>query len=106
MLSEALRLLRVFHDLKQNELAERLEISRSYISELEKGSRTPSLEVIDKYSKEFGIPVSSILFFSENISQANKGAWSAESAKRAIANKVVGFLQFIESRTEPDVATD
>lgn len=29
MLGEALRLIRVFHDLKQSELAERLEISQS-----------------------------------------------------------------------------
>ena len=106
MLSEALRLLRIFHDLKQNELAERLELSKSYISELEKGNRTPSLEVVDKYSREFNIPVSSILFFSENISQATNGSWSAQNAKRAIANKVIGFLQFIENRTESGATAD
>ena len=106
MLSEALRLLRVFHDLKRYELARRLELSPSYISELEKGNRTPSLDVIEKYAKEFNIPVSSILFFSENISQANNGSWSARNAKKAIANKVIGFLQSIESRTESHATTD
>lgn len=100
MLSEALRLLRVFHDLKQNELAERLELSKSYISELEKGNRKPSLDVIEKYASEFNIPVSSILFFAESLVEANQGTWSSENAKRAIAQKVIGFLQFIEKQTE------
>jgi len=106
MLSEALRLLRVFHDLKQNELASRLDLSKSYISELEKGSRTPSLDVIEKYSKEFNIPTSSIMFFSENLDRASNGSWSAENAKRAIANKVIGFLQFVENKTEAESAAD
>lgn len=106
MLSEALRLLRVFHDLKQNELAERLELSKSYISEIEKGNRTPSLEVVEKYANEFNIPVSSIMFFSENIPQANTGNWSAENAKKAIAGKILGFLKFIENKTEANVSTD
>lgn len=106
MLSEALRLLRVFHDLKQNELASRLELSKSYISELEKGNRTPSLDVIEKYSKEFNIPTSSILFFSENLDQASHGDWSTGNTKRAIANKVIGFLQLIESRTEREIVSE
>ena len=102
MLSEALRLLRVFHDLKQNELAEKLQLSKSYISEIEKGNRKPSLDVIEKYSNEFGIPVSSIMFFSENIEEANKGKWSAASAKRGIAKKVISLLQLIEENTGAD----
>ncbi len=106
MLSEALRLLRVFHDLKQNQLAERLCLSKSYISEIEKGNRTPSLDVIKKYSDEFGIPISSILFFSEKLEQPNKGAWSSENTKRAISKKVIGFLQFVENRTEANGAAE
>lgn len=106
MLPEALRLLRVYHDLKRNELAERLGLSPSYISELEKGNRTPSLDVIEKYAREFSVPASSILFFSENISQATGGAWSAQNTKKAIAGKVIRFLQAIENRTESHVTAD
>ncbi len=106
MISEALRLLRVFHDLKQNELAARLDLSKSYISELEKGHRTPSLDVIGKYSKEFNIPTSSIMFFSENLDKAGSGSWSAGNAKRAISKKVIGFLQLVENKTEAESAAD
>ena len=53
MLSEALRLIRVFHDMKQTELADRLSISNSYLSEIEGGKKQPKIELIQRYSSEF-----------------------------------------------------
>jgi len=101
MLSEALRLLRVFHDLKQKELADKLEMSKSYISEIESGNRTPSLDVVERYSALFKIPVSSILFFSEQIETIQqKGA--IPKVRQAIASKIINFLQLVEDRTEVD----
>lgn len=105
MISEALRLLRVFHDMKQKELAKKLSISPSHVSEIEKGNRTPSLEVIQKYATVFHIPVSSIMFFSENINKAQKAGGSDGKAKTVIASKVIGFLKLIESKAELDGAT-
>ena len=95
MLSEALRLIRVFHDMKQQELAERLGLSKSYVSELESGKKVPSMEVIQKYSETFGIPASSILFFSESLEDPSK----SKRTKSAIASKVLQFLQLVEGRT-------
>lgn len=98
MLSEALRLIRVFHDLKQTELANRLSISKSHISEIEAGKKTPSIELIDKYSVEFGIPKSSILFFAENIGGDERARKDGE-LKSAIAEKILAFLKMVEVRT-------
>lgn len=95
MLSEALRLIRVYHDLKQQDLAEKLEISKSYLSEIESGKKTPSIELINKYASQFGIPASSILFFSENLEDPSK----VSRVKGVIAGKVLQFLQFVEART-------
>ena len=103
MLSEALRLLRVFHDMKQAELAEALDISKSYVSEIENGNRVPSYDVIQKYAEEFKVPVSSIIFFAEQIDGAKQKAAVGNRAKRAIASKIINLLQLIEDRTEPDV---
>lgn len=100
MLNEALRLIRVYHDLKQQELAQRLNISKSHLSEIESGKKTPSIELIHRYSEEFGIPASSILFFSENLNEPSR----ATNAKSAIANKIVQFLQIIENRTTSEKA--
>ncbi|MDE0110880.1 MAG: helix-turn-helix transcriptional regulator [Albidovulum sp.] len=95
MLAEALRLIRVFHDLKQQELADLLKMSRSYVSELESGKKVPTMKVVQKYSDIFGIPPSSILFFAENLENPSK----ATCARPVIAGKVLRFLQFIEAKT-------
>jgi transcriptional regulator with XRE-family HTH domain len=99
MLSEALRLVRVFHDMKQNELATRLGISKSYLSEIEAGKKQPTIEIINRYSSEFHIPSSSILFFSESLESPSGSANAADRARGVIARKVVNFLQVVEDRT-------
>jgi transcriptional regulator with XRE-family HTH domain len=104
MLSEALRLLRVFHDMKQKDLAEKLGVSKSYISEIENDNRTPSLDVIRKYSEIFRVPVSSIMFFSEHIQDAQRGSLPSDRARSAIASKIIGFLRMIEDKNEIDAA--
>lgn len=96
MINEALRLIRVFHDLKQFELAERLKVSKSHISEIESGTKTPSLELMGKYSTEFRIPVSAIMFFAEELPTAKRG----ERARTKIATKVLDLLGFIERKAD------
>jgi len=93
-INEALRLIRVFHDLKQVELAERLGISKSHVSEIEKGKKTPSMDLINKYSQEFKLPPSSIMFFAEELQHAKQG----ERARSRIAGKVIDILSFIERK--------
>ncbi len=95
MLGEALRLIRVYHDLKQKEAAERLGVSASYLSEIEKGTKTPTLDVIDKYSKTFDIPASSILFFAENMENGG-----SKRARSFVAGKVLALLKFLEARAD------
>lgn len=95
MLGEALRLIRVYHDLKQKQVAERLDISTSYLSEIEKGHKTPSLELIQRYSAIFGLPVSSIMFFAESV----EGAGAYDLARSFVAGKMVGLMQFLEARS-------
>ena len=91
--------MRVFHDLKQVELAEKLGVSKSYVSEIEKGNRTPSLDVLQSYASAFDVPLSSILFFSEKLGSNDAASSPADKAQHAIATKVIRFLQIIEDRT-------
>lgn len=100
MLGEALRLIRVFNDLKQNEMADRISVSKSYLSEIEKGQKTPTLEVLQKYSNEFSLPVSSIMFFAEEIPKAKVG----ERVRVKIAKNIMGMLQFIERKSTDEEA--
>lgn len=91
MVNESLRLFRVFHDFKLIEMANELGISPSYLSEIEKGKKDPTLKLLDKYAEVFNIPTSSILSFSEKLGQNQKGI------KAKIAKSIVNFLENIEN---------
>lgn len=98
-LAEALRLIRVFHDLKQYELSDRLGVSNSYISEIETGRKEPSIGIISKYAEEFKIPLSSILFFSEQLNDGAIVTNETADMRDLISHKIIRFLQIIEDRT-------
>jgi len=66
---EVLRLLRISNDLSIKELSSRTGISASYIAEIENGVKdSPSIDIIDKYSKALNVSKSSIMFFEEDLS--------------------------------------
>lgn len=93
MQHEALRLVRVFHDMNQTALADKLKISKSYISEIESGKKQVTLELLQKYADAFGMPLSSLLFFSEKV-----GDHPREKVRTAIAGKVVKMLDWIAAK--------
>jgi transcriptional regulator with XRE-family HTH domain len=100
MLNQALRLIRVFHDVSQKDMATRLQIAPSYLSEIEAGKKEPTLQLLRGYSKEFKIPMSSILFFSEHMQDGS----AAPRLKTAVSGKVLALLQFIAERAGRDAA--
>lgn len=102
MLSEALRLVRAYHDISQSELSSQLGISNSYLSELESGKKQPTLDVLGRYSEYFGIPVSSLLFFSENLHQPG----ITSSLRVGAAKKVLALLQWVEAKSVSKSAAD
>lgn len=60
-----LRLFRIARDMSVKELAEKMEVSSSYICDIERGIRNPSLETYKKFSKAFRVPLSTLMFFDE-----------------------------------------
>ena len=100
MLGEALRLIRVFHDMKQVELAERLGVSKSHVSEIENGNKSPSLDLIERYSEAFKIPVSSIMIFAEELPHAKTG----DKVRSKIAGTVIDILRFVERKADAEDA--
>lgn len=66
-MGEALRLLRIFNGYKSAELADMLDISQSYVSELENNKKQPTMEVLDKYAKVFGMKKSTLFLFAESL---------------------------------------
>lgn len=95
MINKALRLLRVYHDLSQSDVAARVGLSKSYVSELEAGNKKVTLEVLEKYSQAFSIPVSSLMIFAE---RSEDGSFR-EGARTYVADKVLKMLDWIDTIT-------
>jgi transcriptional regulator with XRE-family HTH domain len=94
MLGEALRLIRAFHDLSQTEGADKLGISKSYLSEIESGRKEPTLQLVKRYSDVYELPTSSIMFFSENLDRGS----SYDEARGFVAGKIIALLRFLDER--------
>jgi DNA-binding XRE family transcriptional regulator len=87
-LNKALKCLRVYHDLTQVELATKLRISKSHLSEIETGKKLPTIHLLVRYAEVFGVPVSSILFFAENFS-------NSASVNVSLSPKIEALLKFL-----------
>lgn len=98
MINKALKVIRQYHKFKQVELSEELGISKSYLSEIESGKKPVSLDILQKYSVIFDIPVSSLLFFSENIDN-DKGI--PEKFRAVFANKIVQIMEWVVEKNAP-----
>lgn len=98
MLGEALRLVRVFHDLNKSEAATRVGLSKSYVTELERGDKNVSLEVLNKYAKAFNMPVSSLMLFAERAGEKE----ITDDLRLLVAEKTLKMLQWIETITDDD----
>lgn len=67
MIHQALKLLRTSHSLSQVELAQKLNLSKSHVSEIESGKKQPTWALLQKYSLVFSVPVSSICYLAESL---------------------------------------
>ena len=95
MLNEALRLVRVFHDLNKTQTANRVGLSKSCITELERGDKKVSMEVLEKYAEAFSIPLSSLMFFAEQAADPS----TAEKTRTFVAGKTLKMLDWISTVT-------
>lgn len=95
MIHKALKLIRQYHRYSQKDLAQRLGISKSYLSEIESGKKTISVDLLGKYSDEFSLPVSSLVFFSEKVSGDKR---ITENFRAAVAEKAVRIMEWVVER--------
>lgn len=98
-MGRALKLVRIFHRQKQFVLAKRLGISNSYLSEIESGSKPVSLELLNKYSELFKIPVSTLMIFGERLDDGG----AANNLRIKAANKILRMLEWIAESKEAEL---
>ncbi len=101
MINKALKLIRQFHKLTQADLATRFEMSKSYLSEIESGKKTVSLDLLNKYSTQFDIPVSSLIFFSETL---NSKKQVSGTIKKTMSTKLLELMEWFIKRSNDNEA--
>ena len=72
MLGETLKTLRIFYGYRSVEMANKLEISQSFLSEVENNKKNPTIDLLNKYSKVLKIKVSTIILLSESMKDEKK----------------------------------
>lgn len=60
-LGQNVRRLRLEQGWSQEDYADRADIHRTYVSDIERGRRNPTATVIEKLAKPFGIPPGRLL---------------------------------------------
>ena len=101
MLNDALKTIRIFHDMKQVDLAQKLNISKSYLSEIESGRKSVTMGLLQKYAEVFSVPASSLLVFSENIDAAK----TSDKLRLKCANKIIKVMEWVNAREEANNET-
>ena len=91
-LGKILKYIRVFNRERQLETAKKINICRSYLSKIEAGRKTPSIEVLQRYSDCYDVSLSAILLFTEQYE--NKGDLK-NKAKAFVTKKTLGLLEWI-----------
>lgn len=97
MFDRALKTIRQYHRLSQSALAEQINISRSYLNELERGKKDPSLEILSKYAARFDIPLSSLMLFAERTQDK-----TYDRARVFLADKALKMLEWLAEGTDDD----
>lgn len=93
MISDALRLLRVYNKTSQSQLAKALGISKSYLSEIESGRKKVTIDLLSRYSSYFHVPLSALFFFAEELDRSR----TVDRAQGAIALGALRLLNKIAS---------
>lgn len=100
MVNDALRLVRLYWGLSQVELARELELSQSMISEIERGTKSVTMDVLERYSSRLGIRMSQLLFFAEEIENHPPPT----RGKLIVANKTLQLLETLAPKDDSDAA--
>lgn len=85
-LGNVLKLIRIAQEMSTKDLADKMDVSSTYISEVEANNKRPSLEMLSKYSEALGISRSTILYFDE---EGEKIGYNYQQLLYTILKKII-----------------
>ena len=76
MYGQTLKQLRTVFGYSAKDMSKELDLSASYLSEIENGKKMPSLQILESYARVFNMKLSTIVLLTEEqdkLSQEGKG---------------------------------
>ena len=98
-MSKTLKLLRIFFGYKSVEMAKKLNISQSFLSEVENNKKNATLELLNQYSKVLNIKVSTIVLLAESLENDKS---SKKDIKHNLAGIGIKVLKILKENGELD----
>jgi transcriptional regulator with XRE-family HTH domain len=78
---------------RQNEVAQSIGISQTYLSQVEGGKKVPHQEVVEKLCKEYKVPIAIVVWQGLETKDVDKSKKKAfEMIKPIVDDLVAGFL--------------
>ncbi|WP_299553098.1 helix-turn-helix domain-containing protein [uncultured Tateyamaria sp.] len=99
MINEALTLSRLYWGYSQMDMAKALGMSQAMVSEIERGTKSVTLETLERYSEALGVKKSQLMFFAEEI----EGDAPVRRGRLIVARKALDLLEKMKP-AEPDHA--
>ena len=69
-------------------------MSKSYLSEIEKGKKTPTISILEKISSSFNIPLSTLIILAENLELFEQTEGAIQTGKIPEIVKLILVLRF------------
>ncbi|UWQ55958.1 helix-turn-helix domain-containing protein [Leisingera caerulea] len=101
MINEALTIARLYWGYSQTELAEALGMSQAMVSEIERGTKSVTLDTLEKYSTVLGVRKSQLMFFAEEI----EGDAPIRKGRLIVARKALNLLDKLKPSESFDAET-
>lgn len=99
MINEALALARMYWGYSQSEMASALGMSQAMVSEIERGTKSVTLETLDRYSHALGVKKSQLMFFAEEI----EGKGPIRKGRLIVAETALRVLRALKPADTSDV---
>lgn len=101
MIGDTLKRMRTIYGYKAIQMSKELNISTSYLSEIENNKKQPSLKLLQKYADIFGLKLSSLILLYEKLDESNDKENLQRTMKRAMEKLIVLFSDNEVDKNEP-----
>ena len=94
IINEVLQIVRLYHGHNQKEISKLLNTSQAMISGIERGKKSVSIDMLNRYSITLGIKKSQLLFLAEELD----GEQPIRRGNLVVSEKALRLLNELEER--------